>query len=182
MTNFQMNVKLFKHCECMKTNYLFPEKCKTIGWILILFGLVTAILSNEDMLPNLGPTKAISLIPSEKTSFEEGEKVEKTLSFITQNDDWADEIANVAIMVGFILVSFTRLKEEDEYTINLRLKTFSWAVKVYGILFILTQLTVYGTGYLLPLLYFHWLIFPLFIGKFYYEIWKFRKEVVSDEE
>lgn len=77
MTNFQMNVKLFKHCECMKTNYLFPEKCKTIGWILILFGLVTAILSNEDMLPNLGPTKAISLIPSEKTSFEEGEKVEK---------------------------------------------------------------------------------------------------------
>ena len=50
----------------MKTNYLFPEKCKTIGWILILFGLVTAILSNEDMLPNLGPTKAISLIPSEK--------------------------------------------------------------------------------------------------------------------
>ena len=74
------------------------------------------------------------------------------------------------------------LSHQDEYTINLRMKTFSWAVKVYGILFILTQLTVYGTGYLLPLLYFHWLIFPLFIGKFYYEIWKFRKEVVSDEE
>ena len=166
----------------MKTNYLFPEKCKTIGWILILFGLVVAILYNEDILPNLGPTKAITLIPSEKMPFEEEEKVEKTFTFVTQNDDWTDEIANVAIMMGFILVSFTRLKEEDEYTINLRMKTFSWAVKVYGILFILTQLTVYGTGYLLPLLYFHWLIFPLFIGKFYYEIWKFRKEVVSDEE
>ena len=81
----------------MKTNYLFPEKCKTIGWILILFGLVTAILSNEDMLPNLGPTKAISLIPSEKTSFEEGEKVEKTLTFITQNDDWTDEIGRAHV-------------------------------------------------------------------------------------
>ena len=166
----------------MKTNYLFPEKCKTIGWKLILFGLVAAILYNEEILPTLGPTKAITLIPSEKMSYEEGENVEKTITFVTQNDDWTDEIANVALMMGFILVSFTRLKEEDEYTINLRMKTFSWAVKVYGILFILMQLTVYGTGYLIPLLYFHWIIFPLFIGKFYYEIWKFRKEVVSDEE
>lgn len=159
----------------MKTNYLFPTKCKTIGWILIVIGLAITLCENWDLLPQLGPTKVISLIPEQGSC-------DQHYSFITTNNSWADEIGHVTLMLGFILVSFTRLKEEDEYTINLRMKSLSWVVKAYGLLYILVELTVYGGGYLLPFFLFHWLIFPLFIIKFHYEMWKFRKEVVNDEE
>ena len=80
-----------------------------------------------------------------------------------------------------VLISFARLKEEDEYTINLRMKSMAWAFKVYGVIVIIATLTIYGLGWYYVMLVFVYLAFLLFIGKFYYELHKFRKEAINEE-
>ena len=102
-------------------------------------------------------------------------------SFIQQNDGWEDEICMVGFVLSLLFISFARLKEEDEYTINLRMKSMAWAFKVYGVIVIIATLTIYGLGWYYVMLVFVYLAFLLFIGKFYYELHKFRKEAINEE-
>ena len=79
----------------------------------------------------------------------------------------------VGLVLSLLFISFARLKEEDEYTINLRMKSMAWAFKVYGVIVIIATLTIYGLGWYYVMLVFVYLAFLLFIGKFYYELHKF---------
>ena len=143
----------------MKFEYLFPEVYKKIGWVMFVVFSVLYVLS-------------FSLLPF--TFLSEN-------SFIQQNDGWEDEICMVGFVLSLLFISFARLKEEDEYTINLRMKSMAWAFKVYGVIVIIATLTIYGLGWYYVMLVFVYLAFLLFIGKFYYELHKFRKEAINEE-
>ena len=156
----------------MKFEYLFPEVYKKIGWVMFVVFSVLYVLSFAGVLSSLFPCKVFSLLPF--TFLSEN-------SFIQQNDGWEDEICMVGFVLSLLFISFARLKEEDEYTINLRIKSMAWAFKVYGVIVIIATLTIYGLGWYYVMLVFVYLAFLLFIGKFYYELHKFRKEAINEE-
>ena len=105
----------------MKFEYLFPEVYKKIGWVMFVVFSVLYVLSFAGVLSSLFPCKVFSLLPF--TFLSEN-------SFIQQNDGWEDEICMVGLVLSLLFISFARLKEEDEYTINLRMKSIAWAFKV----------------------------------------------------
>lgn len=117
------------------------------------------------------PCKVISIVPS--LTFDH--------SYVVQNDGWEDEICMVGMMLSLLFISFARLKDEDEYTINLRMKSMAWAFRVFGIVVIVATLTIYGMIWFIVMLILVYLIFFLFIGKFYYELHQFRKEAQNEE-
>lgn len=53
--------------------------------------------------------------------------------------------------------------------------------KVFGIVVIVATLTIYGMIWFIVMLILVYLIIFLFIGKFYYELHKFRKEAQNEE-
>ena len=122
----------------MKFEYLFPEVYKKIGWVMFVVFSVLYVLSFAGVLSSLFPCKVFSLLPF--TFLSEN-------SFIQQNDGWEDEICMVGLVLSLLFISFARLKEEDEYTINLRMKSMAWAFKVYGVIVIIATLTIYGLGW-----------------------------------
>ena len=140
----------------MNYNYLFPPVFKKIGWVLFVIFAVLNVLWMTGDIEGLG-------------------------KFIMTNDDWTDEICIVGMILSLLFITFARLKQEDEYTINLRMKSMAWAVKGYGLIIMMTTLFVYGTNWLYIMLLSIYLVFFLFIIKFYYELEKFRKEVPHEE-
>ena len=171
----------------MKFNYLFPEVYKKIGWGMFVVFAVLNVLWMTDTIGAWFPCKVISIVPS--STFGDS-------SFVVQNNGWEDEICMVGMILSLLFISFARLKDEDEYTINLRMKSMAWAFKVFGIVVIVATLTIYGMIWFIVMvatltiygmiwfivmLILVYLIFFLFIGKFYYELHQFRKEAQNEE-
>lgn len=137
--------------------------------------VVFAVLNVLWMTDTIGawfPCKVISIVPS--STFGDS-------SFVVKNNGWEDEICMVGMILSLLFISFARLKDEDEYTINLRMKSMAWAFKVFGIVVIVATLTIYGMIWFIVMLVLVYLIFFLFIGKFYYELHQFRKEAQNEE-
>ena len=153
----------------MNYSYLFPPVFKKIGWVLfVIFAVLNVLWMTGDIEGLLPACRVFSIWPDEG-------------KFIMTNDDWTDEICIVGMILSLLFITFARLKQEDEYTINLRMKSMAWAVKGYGLIIMMTTLFVYGTNWLYIMLLSIYLVFFLFIIKFYYELEKFRKEVPHEE-
>lgn len=153
----------------MNYNYLFPPVFKKIGWVLfVIFAVLNVLWMTGDIEGLLPACKVFSIWPDEG-------------KFIMTNDDWTDEICIVGMILSLLFITFARLKQEDEYTINLRMKSMAWAFKVFGIVVIVATLTIYGMIWFIVMLILVYLIFFLFIGKFYYELHQFRKEAQNEE-
>ena len=153
----------------MNYSYLFPPMFKKVGWILfVIFAVLNVLWMTGDIEGILPQCKVFSIWPDDG-------------KFITTNDDWTDEICIVGMILSLLFITFARLKQEDEFTINLRMKSMTWAVKGYGLIIMIATLFVYGTNWLYIMLLSIYLVFFLFIIKFYYELEKFRKEVPHEE-
>ena len=106
----------------MKTNYLLPNKYKLIGWILFIIGLIGGIFIytvdyESDLLSiNVLSIYSESILGNEKGFFK-----------ITENSI-LDELIALAIIIGGLLVGFTKEKVEDEFIYKLRKDSLVWAI------------------------------------------------------
>jgi hypothetical protein len=106
----------------MKTNYLLPNKYKTIGWILFIIGLIGGIFiymseyDSDALTVNVLSIYSESFIGNEKSFFK-----------IVENSI-LDELIALAIIIGGLLVGFTKEKVEDEFIYKLRKDSLVWAI------------------------------------------------------
>lgn len=153
----------------MKSNYLFPTVFKKIGWCLFLVFAVLEILLLADVLEDemiSFPTLMLgnSIFPFGDSTMI-GFKKQGMLS----------EIITVFLSVSLLFISFAREKDEDECIANIRMKSFVWAVKVN------TLLLIIGTWFFFGLFFLHFMILfmfsqlLIFIFKYYYELYRFRR-------
>ncbi len=157
----------------MKKYFLLPHRFYAIGWVLFGFALLVTILDlSTDVLPSFS-SKVFSLIP---------DFVCGGTDFIVTNDSWYDEIEMVSGFLGLYFVAMSSLKEEDELTLLLRLRSLMWAFTVNTILFIALVLFVYGFIWIYIMLYQGILIFLLFILRFHWEIHKMRVSANQTKE
>jgi len=135
----------------MRTNYLLPHKYKTIGWILFVLGLISGIiLFIGDYEIDILQVKVLSIF-NEESLFGE-----KPGFFKIIKNSIVDELIALTIIIGGLLVGFTKEKVEDEFIYRLRTDSLVWALLFNCFVLILTILFVFNFTFL------HVMIFNMF--------------------
>ncbi len=148
-------------------NYLLPNRCKKPGWILFILGIAFGIfLAFNDYESNLITVKVISLFHDDIIVTENN-----SIISIIENSI-ADEIASVLIIVGGLLVGFSKEKIEDEFISKVRLSSLKWAILLnYGIL-LFSTIFLYHTNFMSIMIYNMFTPLIIFIIRFNYLIYK----------
>jgi hypothetical protein len=155
----------------MKTTLLFPHRFKAIGWILFVPSLLlgTLALANDTLLGIR--MNVISLFGD---NFSSGFLKPMTV-------DITFTLAGSLVIIGGLLIAFSREKFEDEYVAQLRLVSFQWAVLVNYALLLVAFLAVYGIDFMMVLPYNMFTVMILFVARFHYQLYRTRN-LASDEE
>jgi hypothetical protein len=145
-----------------------------LGWILFLTGMVLGIilLLNEIEYPNW----EVSVFPliSENDIF-------SSPAFEWSTNNIADEIASILVILGGILVSLSKTKDEDEYISKIRMESLIWATYVNYIVLVLAILFVFDVSFFSVLIYNMFTMLLFFMFRFHYVLYK-SKKVILDEE
>ncbi len=158
----------------MQSNYLFPNTYKTIGWILLipalLGGLTITIVEYEPSILDLHwPAVFIDELFGQNKLFG-----------ITKNN-MLNEIVGVLLIIGLMLVCFSKEKNEDEFISQIRLESLVWATYFnYGIL-LLAIMFVFDFSFLRVMIYSMFTIPLFFIVRFYWKLSKIKKSLGHEE-
>jgi hypothetical protein len=115
----------------MKTQFLFPNKMKPFGWVLFFPSLILGIMN----LYRQFEFDFLQISVSNEKLFNSG------------SQNLTDEAALVGVLLGLMLIGFSKLKIEDEYVQKIRLDSLLWATYLNIGLIILSTLLVYSDGY-----------------------------------
>ena len=135
----------------MKTNYLLPNKYKTLGWLLLILGSVFGLIlffggyENEPLkVKVLSIFNEFFLSPKEMEYFR-----------IIENGI-ANELTCIAIILGGLIIGFSKEKVEDEFIYKLRKDSLVWAIIFNYIILIIAILFIFDFTF------FHVLVFNMF--------------------
>ncbi|SFH09919.1 hypothetical protein [Pedobacter insulae] len=142
----------------MKSKYLFPAWCSLFGYLLTIPGFVLGYLN---VMKNF-----------EISGF--GFKMREKDGFFQKGfENFTNELCVFLVVIGLILIAFSKSKNEDELNAKLRLNALYWAIMIYyGFYFIWVFLTViigeipFFSGHMGELNLFTPLL--IFIFRFYY--------------
>lgn len=155
----------------MKNLLIFPYSYRTPGWILFICSFLAGIAC-------LG--------------FEWEWEVLKITTFaiygdvLFGKDTWIGliednltlECIGVLFVLGILFLGFSRMQQEDEYTLQMRYNALMWAALASCILLIFTLLFFYGTGYFYCMIFNMFSIPSIYILRFSY---LYRQSQISEE-
>lgn len=155
----------------MKNSLLLPNKFKVFGWLIFLVftALGIACMTMDFKIPGF------HVFQRATGSFE-------SITFGFEDYNLTNEFAMLGVTLGLLMIVFTKEKEEDEFISALRLKSLQWAVLISYLILILICFSFYGLGFLIFLVYNLWTTLIVFIFKFYWSLYQFRKEGKADEK
>lgn len=157
----------------MKNYLLMPSKYKVFGWIV--FSICMSIYVYCNFIYTYLYDKSVLEIPGFTFTY-----ADSFLSPVTAN--LTNALLSSGILIGLLLISFSREPNEDEYISFLRLRSWQWAVLLsYGILFIANWL-IYGYNFFLFMIFNMLTVLIVFIMKFQYSLYRLKKERITDEE
>lgn len=152
----------------MKTNYLFPEIFRKIGYFLFvpffISGLYCLFGDGTDKLPF-----HVFALLYDKGGFGHTEFcgwIENGL---------LDEISIIGLTISLLFIAFSKEKEEDECIVHIRMQSIVWAIIVNYAILILATAFIYDTIYLSFTFINLFTVLFLFILKYNWELYKFRR-------
>lgn len=148
----------------MNTLQLLPNRFKTIGWFIFIPSLILGLISLT------GVTNFQISLPVIYNSgfFSDGQS-----GFLqTAEIDLFPNLFGILIIIGGILVGFSKEKIEDEYISSLRLKSVFWSLIVSYSIVLLLFITVFGSLFLTILILIMFLPLVLYIFRFNYLLLK----------
>jgi hypothetical protein len=158
----------------MLNKMLLPNRYKKIGWIILIPSTIFGILlSYADF-------EGYQLQTSVFAFFSDG-IFSNAQSFKFIHTNISNTLAGVFFIIGAMLVSFSKEKNEDEYIAEIRLSSLLWAVCISYILLLLAFLFVYGTPFLSVMLYNMFTILIVFIIRFNYLLYR-NSKTAADEK
>ena len=135
----------------MQTNYLLPNKYKIIGWILFIGGILSGfkiVFSEYEYEPI--KTKVLSIFNNFALGSNEMEYFKVIETGI------AGELASIAIIIGGLIIGFSKEKVEDEFIYKLRKDSLVWAIIFNYIVLLLAIIFIY------EFTFFHVLVYNMF--------------------
>lgn len=141
--------------------YLFPNSVKLVGWLILSIGIIggLVVLSN-DLEPEFFDVKLLSFYTSD--SFDS----DKNGFFIWTSQNILNDLAGIFVIIGGILVAFSKEKIEDEFIAQLRLSSLAWAVYVNYAVLILAFIFVHGLDFFSIMVYNMFTLLIIFIARF----------------
>ena len=134
----------------MKTNYLLPNSYKKLGWVLLVIGLAAGVFSFVKMYEqDILEVTVFSIYNDSFFGSNDG-----FFKFI--KNDIFDELVAIFIVIGGLLVMFTKEKVEDEFIYKLRKDSLVWAFIFNFVVLVFATIFIYGEPY------FHVLVFNMF--------------------
>jgi len=158
----------------MKINYLFPHRYKRIGWVILIPSLIIGLYAMiTDYSPDFLNVKVFAISADEIFN-------EKHI-FELIEDNILNEITGILVIIGSLLVAFSKEINEDEYISKIRLESLVWATYInYGLL-LFAMIFFYDFTFLWVMVFNMFTILIFFIFRFNWEIRKLKK-LQSDEE
>ena len=158
----------------MKLNYLFPHRFKRIGtMILIPLVLLGLFVVNYDVEPKIFDITVPAIFVDEIIG-------EKFVFGMTENNI-LNEIIGILLIVSFLMVAFSKEKQEDELIAKIRLESLVWATYVnYGVL-LFSMMFIYGMSFLWVMIFNMFTILLFFIIRFNWQVRKLNKALVYEE-
>ncbi|TKS57051.1 hypothetical protein [Mesohalobacter halotolerans] len=140
------------------TTYLFPNSVKPWAWLILILGVIGGILATAfEFEPELFEMKVLSLYSTDDFF------VQNNGFFKWMEQNIFDDICGVFIIIGGVLLGFSREKIEDEFIMQLRLSSLALAVYVnYGIL-LLAFLLIHGLDFFTVMIYNMFTLLLIFI-------------------
>ncbi|WP_299337153.1 hypothetical protein [uncultured Psychroserpens sp.] len=124
----------------MKSNYLISNKYKIPGWILLIVGLVVGVfLMLSEFESEVLKTNVLAIY-NDNTIFSNDD--ESGFFKIIENSI-LDEIIAIAIIIGGLMVGFSKEKVEDEFIYKLRKDSLVWAIIFNYIILMLAIIFIY---------------------------------------
>lgn len=162
----------------MKTRFLLPYKYKIWGWIIFVpFSILGIIGISGNLDFDFLDIEVPSLLHNGIGIFEDGSDSENFVLFKMVNNNLANEILGIMVLIGCVLLTFTKQKDEDEFIAKKRLESLLWATFVNSILLFLCLILFYDINFFNVMIFNLYSIFILFIVHFYLSMRKIKREL-----
>ena len=155
----------------MKANYLLPHKLKSFGWILFILGIICGVIVVTNQYESDALTVNVFSI------YNEGLFGKNDGFFQIIENSILDELIAIAIIVGGLIVGFTKEKVEDEFIYKLRKDSLVWAIICNYIILLLAIIFIYDFTF------FDILVFNMFTPLIFFIVrFNFLKGRLNHEE
>jgi hypothetical protein len=144
--------------ENMKTSYLLPNKLKKLGWVLFILGIVGGVYMYYTDFD------AMDFLEINVLSIYSDPILGKPTFFEIIKNGIFDELVSIFIIIGGLLVGFTKEKVEDEFIYKLRKDSLVWALIVNYSILLLGIMFVYDASFM------HILMFNMFTPLLFFVI------------
>ena len=168
--NFVLHLKI--NLIGMITRYFLAPKWKILGWSLFLIGILSGLFFMvTDYSMDFREFKFFAIVGSDSV-FSSRE------FFKWVENDPLDEILSLFVIVGGLIVAFSRQKVEDEFINKLRIDSLLWAILTNYAILILAIVLVFDMAFfdVLVINMFTTIVFYIFRFHFLY-----RKYLTNEE-
>ncbi len=158
----------------MKSSYLLPYRFKCVGWIIFLPSLIMGLLF---FIFN----KELPIFDCKVLAISDLEAFGKHHFLTVIPNNIQDEIISILIIIGAFFISFSKEKSEDEYISKLRLESLIWATYINYFILVFSIIFLYEFSFYWILIFNMFTILIVFIIKFNWALWKFKKNTQNEE-
>lgn len=139
----------------MDSSLLIPNRYKKLGWMVLVPSFILGLFVR---------------FADFQFGFLEISKNDKRL--LDDDINLTDELALTGIIIGLLLLAFSREKVEDEYIGKIRLESLQWAVLINYVLLIMATWLIHGLGYIDVMMYNMLTVLIIFLIRFHYVLRK----------
>lgn len=158
----------------MKSNYLFTNQFKKIGWIVLIIGLALGVLFL------ISPT-GINFFNIKVFAIAGQPIFGKSAIFSIYKNNILNELVGLFIMTGLLFIAFSKEKSEDEFISKIRLESLVWATYVNYVVLGLALLFIYDLKFLWVFVFNMFTILIFFIIHFNWSLYKSKKQLKDEE-
>lgn len=148
----------------MNTLQLFPNRYKNIGWFIFIPSLILGLISLSGVM---NPQLSLPVFYN-SGFFDNGQQ-----GFLkTAEIDLFPNLFGFLIIIGGILVGFSKEKIEDEYISSLRLNSVFWSLIISYSIVLILFITVFGSLFFTFMILIMFLPLVLYVFRFNYLLLK----------
>lgn len=151
----------------MPTRFLLPHYAKAWGWLIAIPAFVIMIIFLQ--FGYEFPFLEYASKGSDKILFDSG------WLFDIRSNNFTDEIGGILLIVGLLLIAFSKEKDEDERIARIRLESLLWATLVNSVVIAVCILLFYNELFLKIMAYNVCSTLILFVIRFNLTVWFDRK-------
>ncbi len=163
----------------MGTRFLLPNKCKMIGWILLVPSTILGIIQITCLSGSGLKFLDLKTFTIYSGSFAPWGSASVVLGFDKVN--LTGTIIGVIFILGSVMVAFAKEKQEDEYIGKIRLESFLWSTYINYAILLFCFIFFYGVGFMYVMIFNMFTVIILFILRFNYLIYKSTKALSHEK-